>query len=242
MKQEVQASSLQRNFALDTAFAVKLPFLAHILHIPLMTGTPSSTFIRFGSDDTTLQEIRQGSLWKWGTPKEIWIINAAAQSGKELKVLMGGEGVELEGANVDYSQLVNSSSAVIDPATEGKQDNLITAVGALQTATETLQDVINAVDLLKADTPTLYNVTITNADTEYSQALPANTKRFAVHLRDYTAFRAAFVTGKVAGPAAPFLTVVAGAELYEDKLDVTGLTLYIAAPAGTKVAEIEVWT
>jgi hypothetical protein len=91
-------------------------------------------------------------------------------------------------------------------------------------------------------TPTLYNVTMTNANTEYSQALPAKTKRFSIKTRDGTAFRTAFVAGKVAAPTAPYETVPANWEYYEDLLYVTGLTLYFGCAAAGKIVEITVWT
>jgi len=96
--------------------------------------------------------------------------------------------------------------------------------------------------LNKATAPTKYALTITNADTQYSQALPANTKKFNVHLRDHTAFRLAYVAGKVAAPTDPYETIPAGSQKYEDNIEPATLTLYIAAPAGTKVAEIEAWS
>jgi hypothetical protein len=91
-------------------------------------------------------------------------------------------------------------------------------------------------------TPTIYNVTMTNADTEYSQLLPANTKRFSIKTRDGTAFRTAFVTGKVAAPTAPYQTVPANWHYWEDLLYVTGLTLYFGCGVAGKIVEITVWT
>ena len=86
-----------------------------------------------------------------------------------------------------------------------------------------------------------YAVAVTSADTEYSQALPANTKKFRIHLRDYAAFRLAYVTGKVAASTDPFETVPAGSEKYEDGLLLASTTLYFASSVATKVAEIEAW-
>lgn len=90
--------------------------------------------------------------------------------------------------------------------------------------------------------PTLYHVTVTNADTEYSQALPTNATAADVRLQDGTAFRLAWVTGKVATPTAPYLTVPAGHKYSRVGMSTRrAYTIYIAAPAGTKTAEIEVW-
>jgi hypothetical protein len=94
----------------------------------------------------------------------------------------------------------------------------------------------------KATTPVIYNVAMANADEEYSQALPANTKRFSIHLRDMTEFRFAYETGKVATPTEPYETIPAGSEKYEEQIEPASLTLYFASPAATKVAEIEAWS
>jgi len=90
-------------------------------------------------------------------------------------------------------------------------------------------------------TPTKYAVALTSADTEYSQALPANTKKFRVHLRDFATFRLAYETGKVATPTGAYETIPAGSEKYEDEVILASLTLYLASPVATKTAEIEAW-
>lgn len=59
-------------------------------------------------------------------------------------------------------------------------------------------------------TPTVYNVTLTSADTEYSQAMVTNCRRFEFQARTDVAVRFAYVTGKVAGPANPYVTLKAG--------------------------------
>jgi len=92
-----------------------------------------------------------------------------------------------------------------------------------------------------ATTPTIYNVTMTLADTEYSQALPSQTKKVTIHTRDGTAFRLAYETGKVAAPTEPYFTVPANASKSEDNLT-TSVTIYFACAAGGKVIEIEAWT
>ena len=92
-----------------------------------------------------------------------------------------------------------------------------------------------------AGTPLIYNVTLTSADTEYSQVLSANTKKFSVHLRDFSAFRFAYVAGKVAASTAPYLTVPEGAEKVEELIQPAELTLYFASAIAGKIAEIEEW-
>ncbi len=93
-----------------------------------------------------------------------------------------------------------------------------------------------------ASTPVIYNVTMTLADTEYSQALPANTRRFVIQTRDGTGIRLAFVTGKVAVPVEPYLTVKTNSSYSEDMVQSSSLTLFMACAAAGKVAEIACWS
>lgn len=91
--------------------------------------------------------------------------------------------------------------------------------------------------------PTLYTVTMTSGNTEYSQELPADTKFFTVRCRTNFAVRLAFVTGKVAASTDPFKTIVAGSE-YVSPDDIswhTAKTIYFACSTAAKVVEIEVW-
>jgi len=94
-----------------------------------------------------------------------------------------------------------------------------------------------------ATTPTVYNVIMTLADTEYSQLLPDNTKIVEFRCQD-TGFatRFAYVTGKVAAPTAPYRTLGAGESKTLDGLDLTSKTLYFACGDAGKVMEIECWT
>jgi len=94
-----------------------------------------------------------------------------------------------------------------------------------------------------ASTPTIYNVVMTLANTEYSQALPAGTKKFMLQMRENdAAYRIAFVTGKVAASTEPFYTVQAAREYYEDKLKLAATTIYFACGAAGKNIEITSWS
>ena len=95
--------------------------------------------------------------------------------------------------------------------------------------------------------PTIYNVTMTLADTEYSQQLSQYTKKFLIHTQDETSFRLSFEIGHVAIPTAPILTIVGGSRYWEDGLflrvattDWSG-TLYFASDSAGKVIEIVEW-
>ncbi len=92
-------------------------------------------------------------------------------------------------------------------------------------------------------TPTPYNVTCTNADTEYNQALPANCRGFEFQARTEATIRFAFVTGKVAASTAPFMTLKAG-DYYTSPAINQGAspsTLYVASPTAGTVVEILAW-
>lgn len=91
-------------------------------------------------------------------------------------------------------------------------------------------------------TPTVYNVTLTLANTEYSQALPANTREFRFRCRTIYDVRYAFVTGKVATPTTPYLTLHAGLDYFSDYNNLTSQTLYLASATAGVVVEVEVWT
>jgi len=83
--------------------------------------------------------------------------------------------------------------------------------------------------------PQAYNLTLTSADTEYSQALPP-ARTLVIQARTAVDVRIAFETGKVAGSTAPFYTLKSGSVLNIPVLNqaVGVLTLYVAS-AGTGV-------
>jgi len=91
-------------------------------------------------------------------------------------------------------------------------------------------------------TPNEYNVTLTNADTEYSQALPANCRKLIFRCRTTTAdVRYAWATGKVATPTAPYQTLRASAEYAVDSVEMGSATIYFASATAGVVMEVEAW-
>lgn len=96
--------------------------------------------------------------------------------------------------------------------------------------------------LVGATTVAIYNVTMTSANTEYSQALPASCKKFLIHTRAGEAFRLAFVTGKVATPTEPYFSITPSDAYSEDLVLPTSLTLYFASASAGAVAEIIAWS
>jgi hypothetical protein len=94
-----------------------------------------------------------------------------------------------------------------------------------------------------SSTITEYNITLTNANTEYSQALPANTKKVEFWSRNGYAVRYSFVTGKVATPTAPYLTVKANG-FYESPGmgNLSSKTIYFATASAGDIIEMCVWS
>lgn len=93
-------------------------------------------------------------------------------------------------------------------------------------------------------TPEIFNVTMTNADTEYSQALPKGCKRFYASVFDGESldnYRLAYVIGKVATPTAPYLKYNCNIEYYEEGLNLDAVTLYFACSAAGKTMQILAW-
>ena len=85
------------------------------------------------------------------------------------------------------------------------------------------------------------NLTLTDANTEYTATIPVGTKRIRFQARTSAVVRYAFVTGKVATPTAPYMTLKAdGVYDSAEKLSWGG-TLYFGTPTATTVVEIETW-
>ena len=237
-----------KTFDLGSTFTFRVPRLYFGLVVDSFTGTPANVVIHTNADPSDLagaDMVRQLRQVLKATPTQFYIVNKVAAAGKTLTVRYLTK-FEQADPGSQLGQLVNTDGSAIDPATEDKQDDLIATIGEVQESPTqyTLLDRLKSIwrGVARVTTPTIYHVTITDADAEYTQALPANTKKFAIHLQDYSGFRLAFETGKVAAPTAPYLTYPSGCEYFLDGADLTDNTIYIAAPAASKVAEIEVWT
>ena len=126
-----------------------------------------------------------------------------------------------------YNPSTCTVDKMVQPGTEAKQNDIITE---LQKKPD------------EATTPTVYNVTLTNANTEYSQALPVNTKELRFRCRTLYDVRFAWVTGKVATPTEPYLTLPAGSDYWSDRNDLSSQILFFASSTAGVVCELEVWT
>lgn len=91
--------------------------------------------------------------------------------------------------------------------------------------------------------PTIYNVTLTSANTEYSQVIAPSVKKITLQCRTLYDVRLAYETGKVAAPTTPYLTIKKGNVYWEDSLNtkLESTTLYLASAQAGVVIEIVVW-
>lgn len=103
--------------------------------------------------------------------------------------------------------------------------------------------------MMKLRRPTIYNVTLTNGTTEYSQALPANVRAFALQARGAADVLWAHEAGKVAGASgtatavAPYMTLKSGGAFWADNIEPEGaLTVYLASASSDVVVEIAAWS
>jgi hypothetical protein len=104
-----------------------------------------------------------------------------------------------------------------------------------------LQADLASMDALEATAPAVYNIALTNANTEYGQVLPENTRRLCFRCRTGVQIRYAWVTGKVAGSTAPYQTLGAGAEYALDGVKLAAMTLFFASSTAGVDVELEVF-
>lgn len=128
-------------------------------------------------------------------------------------------------------------------------EDLDDILGAITNNTDEITDgiadasvaIIGSISGTKATSIIPYNITMTLANTEYSQLLPAGTKSFSISFRDGLStekMRIAFVTGKVAGSVSPYQEITGDSIYFEEGLNLTGVTIYFACSAAAKVAQI----
>ena len=86
--------------------------------------------------------------------------------------------------------------------------------------------------------PVIYNVATTLANTEYSQALNPNVRRFTIRVRGNSKLQLAFDSGD---SATLFVTIPPGCSYTEDEINFTG-TLYFQTSKALQTVEILEWT
>jgi len=108
--------------------------------------------------------------------------------------------------------------AYVDNITDGEIDRRVSD----STAHGKLDQIIAGVGGGTDTTATIYNVTMTSADTEQSQALPANTKEVVIRVRGNSTLKLAFSSGQ---SGTTYLTVRPGATFHNSEYFVSQ-TLY----------------
>ena len=87
--------------------------------------------------------------------------------------------------------------------------------------------------------PVIHNVTMTNANVEYSQLLSNNTRKVDIKLRANAILKIAFAAG---ASGTTYITVSYGASLHLENVNLAGITLYFQSPSAAQTAEILAWT
>lgn len=85
----------------------------------------------------------------------------------------------------------------------------------------------------------IFNVTAVLAATEYSQALPANTKEFTVRSRSNAVLNFTLTAGN---SGTIFTEIPVGASYTQTGLSLTGATVYFQSNVPGVIVEIEAWT
>lgn len=84
--------------------------------------------------------------------------------------------------------------------------------------------------------PTIYNLAMATAGTEYSQALPANLKKVVIRSRNFGTLKIAFVAaGTTAGP---YFSIPAGSSYAIDAIYLFDAVLKVNSDSASDVAEI----
>ena len=86
--------------------------------------------------------------------------------------------------------------------------------------------------------PSIYNKTMTLADTEYSQTLRSGSVKILVENRGTYDTKLSFVAGE---SGTVYMTIKAGTVYYEDMLDSQSRTLYFQCDTAGQVLEILSW-
>lgn len=87
--------------------------------------------------------------------------------------------------------------------------------------------------------PTIYNLSAPAANTEVSQALPANTKKLLIRCRGNARVQFTFTSGQ---SGTNFVTISSGSMYAQDLLLLNSITLYLQTNLPSQTVEILVWT
>lgn len=88
--------------------------------------------------------------------------------------------------------------------------------------------------------PTMYNVTLTSANTEYSRSVPEKARKVFIRERSgLVAVKLAYASGQ---SGSTYLTIPAGTQKPLENCFLSGVVLYMQSGVPGTVVEVEVWT
>ncbi len=86
--------------------------------------------------------------------------------------------------------------------------------------------------------PTIYNLTLINSGTEYSQALPEQYSKIMIKCRTSVAIQLAYTSGQ---SGSIYVTIPADQTYFDDEISSSG-SVYLQSGTSGVVAEILVWS
>ncbi len=92
--------------------------------------------------------------------------------------------------------------------------------------------------IAQASEPTIYNLSMPLANTEYSLTFSNNTKKFLLRMRTPAVCKVAFASGET---VTKYITVNPMNSYSEDGLDLVSITIYLSSSVSGQVAEILEW-
>lgn len=152
---------------------------------------------------------------------------------------MGSMNERLEAIQAELEEKLETADLALEAITRRLEVKAVSCALPANAAIATNQATVIAAMLNRAATPVVYNVTMTTANTEYSQALPANTKKFLVKCRGAYDIKLCF-TALASGTT--YITVPAALSYWEDLIQPSTITLYFQCATAAQVAEIVAWS
>lgn len=95
------------------------------------------------------------------------------------------------------------------------------------------------IDVINPGTPTIYNVAVATAATEFSQALSAGTKNFLIRTVGNARLQFSFAPGTT---ATNFITLPKNATYQSPDLDLTSVTIYFRCDSAPETVQILEWS
>lgn len=123
-----QTAPKQIAWNLDIPFKRRIPYAFDTLVVDEYTGIVGKTVLQWGDDERTRRDIAPGDLIQLTKKGERWtevyVINLKSQTGGSLKFTVGGPELIIR-PQVTQERLVDTTGTVINPATQDKQNAIL---------------------------------------------------------------------------------------------------------------------